>query len=254
MPTDYQTSFQNWRYATVDDLGKAAKDWPDLNFIIYHSAIRPFFDVKATAAEFEQTGRIPWVSELAEIPSKYGVKNVYGEIGTSFASTVVTYPRLAAGMMGILVKGLGVDHVVWGSDSIWYGSPQWQIEALRRLEIPEDMQKKWGFAPLGPANGLVKRAIFGYNSAALYNLDLNARVGAVPPDFRDKRHAEGRVRAGGAGPQQRLLRLDPRAGVTGRLPPAFGKSGTDLSGPGTGRETAPFEGGAARYNLSVRPP
>jgi predicted TIM-barrel fold metal-dependent hydrolase len=186
MPTDYQTSFQNWRYATVDDLGKAAKDWPDLNFIIYHSAIRPFFDVKATAAEFEQTGRIPWVTELAEIPSKYGVKNVYGEIGTSFASTVITYPRLAAGMMGTLIKGLGTDHVVWGSDSIWYGSPQWQIEALRRLEIPEDMQKKWGFAPLGPANGLVKRAIFGYNSAALYNLDLNARLGTVPPNFRDK--------------------------------------------------------------------
>ena len=32
--------------------------------------------------------------------------------------------------------------MVWGTDSVWYGSPQWQIEALRRLEIPEEMQKK----------------------------------------------------------------------------------------------------------------
>jgi len=186
MPSDYQTSFANWRYAAVDDLGKAAKDWPDLNFIIYHSALRPFFDVKATAEAFERTGQIPWVTEVAETRAKYGVTNVYGEIGTSFASTVITYPRLAAGLVATLVKGLGTDHVVWGSDSVWYGSPQWQIEALRRLEIPEDMQKKWGFAPLGPANGTTKRMIFGFNSAALYNLDLNAKLTAVPPDYKDR--------------------------------------------------------------------
>ena len=51
--------------------------------------------------------------------------------------------------MGIMGKGLGYDHVVWGTDAVWTGSPQWQIEALRRLEIPEDMQKKYGFKPLG---------------------------------------------------------------------------------------------------------
>ncbi|HEU5324147.1 MAG TPA: amidohydrolase family protein, partial [Methylomirabilota bacterium] len=186
MPADYMTSFANWRYATVEDVGKAAKDWPDLNFIVYHAGLRPFFDVKATEAEFEKTGRIPWVSELAETAQKLGVRNVYGEIGTAFASTVVTYPRLAAGMLGTLVKGLGADHVVWGSDAIWYGSPQWQIEAFRRIEIPEDMQKRWGFAPLGPATGMVKRSIFGYNSAALYDLDLSARLGAVPRDFEDR--------------------------------------------------------------------
>ena len=53
--------------------------------------------------------------------------------------------------MGILIKGLGADRVVWGTDALWTGSPQWQIEGLRRLEIPEDMQKKYGFGPLGAA-------------------------------------------------------------------------------------------------------
>ena len=48
---------------------------------------------------------------------------------------------------------MGADHVCWGTDAIWTGSPQWQIEALRRLEIPEDLQKKYGLAPLGPADG-----------------------------------------------------------------------------------------------------
>jgi predicted TIM-barrel fold metal-dependent hydrolase len=179
MPKDYETSIPGgaWKYATVEDLGKAAKDWPQLNFVIYHSAIRAFLEpLDAELAEFEKTGYIRWVSDLAAIPEKYGVSNVYGEIGTSFATTVVTSPRYCAAMMGTLVKGLGTDHVVWGTDSMWYGSPQWQIEAMRRLEIPEDMQKKSGFAPLGPADGLVKQAIFGFNSARLYNLDIRAEL------------------------------------------------------------------------------
>jgi len=71
---------------------------------------------------------------------------------------------------------LGADHVVWGTDAIWTGSPQWQIEALRRLEIPEDMQKKYGFNPLGAADEPVKRAIFGENSARLYNFTAAQRI------------------------------------------------------------------------------
>ena len=101
-------------------------------------------------AQFEQTGRVEWTSDLAEIPAKYGVSNVYADLGQIFAQTTVTEPRLCAALMGMLVKGMGADHVVWGTDAVWTGSPQWQIEALRRLEIPEDMQKKYGFAALGP--------------------------------------------------------------------------------------------------------
>ena len=64
----------------------------------------------------------------------------------------------------------------WGTDAVWTGSPQWQIEGLRRLEIPEDMQKKYGFAPLGPARGPVKTAIFGGNKARLYGYERHAEL------------------------------------------------------------------------------
>jgi predicted TIM-barrel fold metal-dependent hydrolase len=161
-------------YADVRDLGKAAKDWPQINFVIYHSAYRWAGGGRAAdaLAQFEQTGRVEWTSDLAEIPEKYGVTNVYGDLGQIFAQTTVAEPRLAAALMGMLIKGLGADHVVWGTDAIWTGSPQWQIEALRRLEIPEDMQKKHGFSPLGPADGPVKTAIFGGNSAKMYKYDV----------------------------------------------------------------------------------
>jgi uncharacterized protein len=162
-------------YADVRDVGKAARDWPQLNFIIYHSAFRMTGAQDAAWAQFEQTGRIDWVTDLAEIPQKFGVNNVYGDLGQIFAQSTVAEPRLCAAMMGQLIKGLGADHVVWGTDAVWTGSPQWQIEALRRLEIPEDMQRRYGFAPLGGPDSPVKQAIFGDNSARLYKYTREQR-------------------------------------------------------------------------------
>jgi predicted TIM-barrel fold metal-dependent hydrolase len=160
-------------YARVDDVGQAAKDFPQMRFVIYHSAYR--FAGGGTAEQgleqFNRTGRVEWTSDLAEIPAKYGVSNVYGDLGQIFAQTTVVQPRLAAALMGTLVKGLGADHVVWGTDAVWTGSPQWQIEAMRRLEIPEDMQRQHGFAPLGAADGAVKTAIFSGNSEKMYRYD-----------------------------------------------------------------------------------
>ncbi len=173
--------------AIHQDRSRSTKDWPQLNFIMYHAAHRPFLQAPDQAlVDFEKTGRIQWVSELAEIPAKFGVNNVYGELDTTFANSAVTHPRYCAALLGTLIKGLGADHVVWGTDSVWYGSPQWQIEALRRIEIPGDMQKKYGFTPLGAADGMVKSAIFGYNSARLYGLSLRAEHKPLPAHYQDK--------------------------------------------------------------------
>lgn len=169
-------------YADVRDVGKAAKDWPQLNFVIYHGGYRHAGGGRAEDGwkEFSETGRVSWVSDLAEIPEKYGVTNVYADVGQLFAQSVIAEPRLAAALMGIMGKGLGYDHIVWGTDAVWSGSPQWQIEALRRLEIPEDMQKQHGFAPLGPADGPIKNAIFGGTNAKLYDFDVRKRTDIGP--------------------------------------------------------------------------
>jgi len=184
LPADYEKSWPGvWEYATVSDLGKAAKDWPKLNFVIYHGALRPFQESPdAAMAEFDKTGRIQWATDLAELPAKLGVKNVYGEVGTAFATCAVSNPRFAAAFMGTLMRGLGTDHVLWGTDSVWYGSPQWQIEAMRRLEIPEDMRKQHSFAALGAADGKVKSALFGGNAAKLYNVKVKTALGAITTD------------------------------------------------------------------------
>ena len=99
--------------------------------------------------------------------------------------------------------------MLWGSDALWTGAPQWQIEGLRRLEIPEDMQKKYGFTPLGPADGPVKTAIFSGNSARLYGLQKQAELG------RHDRFAALKADyvANGPGAQQPALRLRCKTGV-----------------------------------------
>jgi uncharacterized protein len=73
---------------------------------------------------------------------------------------------------------------------VWYGSPQWQIEAMRRLEIPEDMQKKYGFPALGDADSATKQMIFGSNAARLYRLKLKAAKNTPIPVYSDDRLAK----------------------------------------------------------------
>lgn len=187
-------------YAHVADVGQAARDWPQLNFVIYHSGYR-FAAGGRTAdawAQVERTGRVEWVNDLAEIPARYGVKNVYGDLGQIFAQSTMADPNLAAFMLGTLVKGLGAHHVVWGTDAIWTGSPQWQIEALRRLEIPEAMRQRYGFEPLGEADGPVKRAIFGENNARLYDYTPQQRAALQSDEVtlaRARYEAEGTSRS-----------------------------------------------------------
>ena len=177
-------------YADVRDVGRAAKDWPQLNFIIYHSGYRFGGGGRAGDAweQFERTGRIEWVTDLADIPGKFGVSNVYADLGQIFAQTTIAEPKLSAVMLGQLIKGMGADHVCWGTDAIWTGAPQWQIEALRRLEIPEDLRRRHGFAALGAADGTVKNAILGDNNARLYAYTAPQRMALA-----DDRIAEARA-------------------------------------------------------------
>jgi len=191
LPPDYEKAFAGvWEYATAADIGKAAKDWPQMKFVMYHACLRPAFELPDQAwTEFEQTGRIRWVSDLADIPQKFGVTNVYAELGTAFANSAVSHPKFCAAMVGTLIKGMGADHVLWGTDSVWYGSPQWQIEAMRRLEIPEDMRKKYGFAALGEANSMTKQMIFANNALAMYGIKLKAASNTRMPAYSEDRFA-----------------------------------------------------------------
>ena len=94
----------------------------------------------------------------------------------------------------MMIDAFGDDHVLWGTDSIWWGSPQWQIEAFRRLQMPEEYMQRFGFKPLTDE---VKRKIFGLTAAKIYGIDPEAKLRALPGDALTKLKAAYRS-AGGA--------------------------------------------------------
>jgi uncharacterized protein len=167
------------------DIPPAAAAFPELNFVIYHSCFRSaIFD--GDAWKDVQSGRlrdgvpdIKDTTEFAQLVAPY--PNVYAELGTIFASSVVTFPTLCAHLMGILFKYLGADRIVWGTDSVWYGSPQWQIEAFWRLQIPEAFRERYGYPEITPE---MKRKVLGLNSARLYGMTPDVtRYTKVPDDY-----------------------------------------------------------------------
>ena len=173
------------------DLPKAARDWPRLNFITYHACIQPSFFMGDALAEIragklrEGVPDISWTTEYALLCRD--LKNTYAELGTTWASSVVTFPTVAAHIMGQLLKFMGPDRIVFGSDSVWYGSPQWQIDALWRFQIPEGMRRKYGYPELTID---AKRKILGLNSARLYGIDVarnfSSQFNPVPADYASR--------------------------------------------------------------------
>jgi predicted TIM-barrel fold metal-dependent hydrolase len=156
------------------DLIKAAKDFPDIDFLVYHSGL-----LGVTAPK--PSGEIPWTTEFCEMKKKEpGISNIYMEMGSTFAQLVTTNPSACAHLLGQMIDAFGSDHVLWGTDSIWYGTPQWQIEAFRRFEIPGVLVEKHGYAPLTRA---VKERIFGLNAARVFGVDVDAKRNEIPTDY-----------------------------------------------------------------------
>lgn len=57
--------------------------------------------------------------------------------------------------------------MLWGTDSIWYGSPQDQIQAFRAFEITPEFQERFGYPAL--TKGL-KAKVLGLNGARVYGV------------------------------------------------------------------------------------
>jgi len=156
------------------DVIKAARDFPDIDFLLYHAGL-----LGVSAAK--PSGEVPWTSEFCQMKKKEpGLRNIYMELGSTFGQLVTTHPTACAHLIGQVVDAFGADHVLWGTDSIWYGTPQWQIEAFRRFEIPPALVESHKYAPLTRG---VKEQIFGQNAARVFGVDANATRNEIPKDY-----------------------------------------------------------------------
>ncbi len=164
-----------------DDIMQAAKDFPELNFIVYHSGMKHMLTMLPPGESgIGPDGYLPWTTDLVRMQKENPkVTNVYPELGSVFGHSVVTHPEIAGHLLGQLIDGFGADHVIWGTDCIWWGSPQWLIEAFRRYQIPDSLQEKFGYAAITAAD---RDIIFGKNLAGLYKVNVAAQRKAIPGD------------------------------------------------------------------------
>jgi hypothetical protein len=174
------------------DVGPAAKAFPGANFIIYHSGIcSGFQDANGNSVcpprnrsnpmaflegpydpnETDPKGCNAFIRSLLD----EGIgpnANVYAEVGSAI-DNVMMDPLASQHFFGKLLKYVGVDRVVWGTDCLaTRDSPLTYIEWFRTLEISQQLQEEYGYPPLDAEQ---KKKIFGLNAAKVYGIDPEQR-------------------------------------------------------------------------------
>lgn len=155
---------QSYQHSLCDDIGPAAKQNPDINFLIYHSG----YVAEQAEGAYDPTRNEGIDSLIKSVVENDVVEqgNVYAELGSTWR-LLMRDPDSAAHSLGKLFKYMGSDKVLWGTDSIWYGSPQDQIEAFRTFQISEAFQEKYGYPAITED---MRAQVFGLNAAPLYGI------------------------------------------------------------------------------------
>jgi predicted TIM-barrel fold metal-dependent hydrolase len=155
------------RFNGPADMVAVAALYPDMDFVVYHSA----YEREIREGPYDPAPGRRGVDSLVRALQDHGMApngNVWAELGTTWRE-VLDDPTQAAHVLGKLLLHVGEDRILWGTDAIWYGSPQPQIMAFRAFSISPELQERFGYPPLTDD---VKRKIFGGNAARLLGLDL----------------------------------------------------------------------------------
>jgi len=151
-----------------EDMVALSRQFADMNFLIYHAA----WDPSHVEGPYDPTATTGIDTLLAAL-DRHGVPpndNVWVDLATMWRQ-LLTLPDQAAHALGKLLSRVGDKRVMWGTDSIWYGSPQPQIMAMRAFEITSEFQERYGYPPL---TATTKANIFGMNAANLFGVDPTA--------------------------------------------------------------------------------
>lgn len=154
-------------FTSAIDVGPAAKAVPEATLLVYHSGYHP----DHVEGPWDPSSKLG-IDGLINGLKAAGIGqdgNVYAELGSTWRR-VMQKPDEAAHLLGKLLVHLGEDRILWGTDSIWYGSPQDQIQAFRAFEISKELQEKHGYPALTRE---IKAKIFGLNAARVYGVDVD---------------------------------------------------------------------------------
>ena len=125
-------------------IGPAARQFPDIALLVYHSGYEPDPDGEEGAyppidghvdggVDGDAAERDRGVNRLRREPrgtrTCHQERTSTPELGTTWF-LILRKPREAAHVLGKLLAAVGPDRILWGTDCIWYGSPQPLIDAF----------------------------------------------------------------------------------------------------------------------------
>jgi hypothetical protein len=159
-----------------DDIVAVSRQFPDMDFVVFHGAWDPNhvegpYDPQATLG----IDTFLRALDVHQVPPN---DNVWVDLGTVWRQ-LLQDPNQAAHAVGKLLRRVGAQRVLWGTDAIWYGGPQPQLEAFRAFEISAEYQERFGYPPLSDD---VKRDVLGNNAATLFHVDPTATRCALAQD------------------------------------------------------------------------
>jgi predicted TIM-barrel fold metal-dependent hydrolase len=229
------------RAASPRDIGPAARSFPNVTFIVYHSGYdgepqAPYpGDDKVNSAD---RGVDTFVKSLREngMDAENHISpglvhgnspNVYAETGSVWRS-VMGDTKDAAHYLGKMIKHVGPRRVCWGTDSLWYGSPQSEIVAFRSFDfspkaralynLPHGLEgdrwdprvnchdgsnyrhrhphvRNWPTDGRSHPERSIRNGVLGRNAAEAYQIDADAKIEAISCDavqqMRDNGYLEG---------------------------------------------------------------
>jgi hypothetical protein len=148
-----------------DDIVAVSRQFPDMGFLVYHAA----WDPSHVEGPYDPAATIGIDTLLAAL-DRHGVPpndNVWVDVATLWRQ-LLTRPDQAAHALGKLLSRVGEQRVLWGTDAIWYGSPEPQIMAMRAFQISSEFQDTYRYPALTDD---IKAGLFGLNAAKLFGVD-----------------------------------------------------------------------------------
>jgi uncharacterized protein len=141
---------QSLEWLSPLDLQQAARDFPDMTFVVHHLAL-------------------PYFEELVSIAARFP------NIHLSLAGYMTFYhiaPRRVLEHIGRLLQVVGADRILWGSEAALAGGPEPYLKAFAALEMPAELRSDYGYPQITETD---KRKILGENFAKMMGIDIEAK-------------------------------------------------------------------------------
>lgn len=148
LPSDIAWNIEN---QSPRDLQSACRDFPDMTFVLHHPMYHLYFD------------------ETVNIAARF--PNLHVQL-SPLVHQILLQPRMAEHALGRLLREVGSEKLLYGTEGPIVGNPTAFIESIVDFEIPADLREGWGYPQFTQED---KDNILGLNFARMFGVDVESK-------------------------------------------------------------------------------